>query len=235
MKKNSNTPPTLEDLLSSIEHQGRDARRREQISAMLERMAAEESAARRHTVRLWTVRMAVAASVMGIIITVARLMQPQLPPVGFQMAQAPSIVPPVLHKDSMILSPESVTLSPTQAPVTLQPLATPDTAYMLHSHAVNAMEGENSVAEVPMLVHPMPEQLLAEAEMAALPDGDIRSFQQPQIPLETLAQSEPASAPEAPHEDTPAAKSKPRGNSFFKLFEPKPSMMEGTMLAFHII
>ena len=65
MKKNSNTPPTLEDLLSSIEHQGRDARRREQISAMLERMAAEESASRRHTVRLWTVRVAVAASVVG--------------------------------------------------------------------------------------------------------------------------------------------------------------------------
>ena len=97
------------------------------------------------------------------------------------------------------------------------------------------MEGESSEAAAPMLVHPMPAQLLAEAEMAAVPDGDIRSFQQPQIPLETLAQSEPASAPEAPHEDTPAAKPKPRGNSFFKLFEPKPSMMEGTMLAFHII
>ena len=235
MKKNSNTPPTLEDLLSSIEHQGRDARRREQISAMIERMAAEESASRRHTVRLWTVRVAVAASVVGIIMTVARLMQPQPQPVGSQMAQAPSIVPPVLHSDSLLHLSETATVSPTQAPAALQPLATPDTAYMLHPQAVNATEGESSVAEAPMLVHPMPAQLLAEAEMAALPDGDIRSFQQPQMPLETLAQSEPASAPEAPHEDTPAAKSKPRGNSFFKLFEPKPSMMEGTMLAFHII
>ena len=231
MKKNSNTPPTLEDLLSSIEHQGRDARRREQISTMLERMAAEESASRRHTVRLWTVRVAVAASVMGIIMTVARLMQPQPQPVGSQMAQAPSIVPPVLHSDSVLRSSETATVSPTQAPVTLQPSAASDTLPRM----VHTMEGESSVAEVPMLVHPMPEHLLAEAEMAALPDGDIRSFQQPQIPLETLAQSEPATAPEAPQEDTPAAKPKPRGNSFFKLFEPKPSMMEGTMLAFHII
>ena len=231
MKKNSNTPPTLEDLLSSIEHQGRDARRREQISAMIERMAAEESASRRHTVRLWTVRVAVAASVMGIIMTVARLMQPQLQPVGSQMAQAPIIVPPVLHSDSLLRSSETATVSPTQAPVTLQPSAASDTLPRM----VHTMEGESSEAAAPMLVHPMPAQLLAEAEMAALPDGDIRSFQQPQIPLETLAQSEPASAPEAPHEDTPAAKSKPRGNSFFKLFEPKPSMMEGTMLAFHII
>ena len=235
MKKNSNTPPTLEELLSSIEHQGRDARRREQISAMLERMAAEESAARRHTVRLWTVRVAVAASVMGIIMTVARLMQPQMQPVGSQKAQAPSIVPPVLHSDSVLHTSETASVSPTQAPAALQPSATPDTAYMLHPQVVNATEDESSVAEVPMLVHPMPEHLLAEAEMAALPDGDTRSLQQPQIPLETLAQSEPASAPEAPQEDTPAAKSKPRGNSFFKLFEPKPSMMEGTMLAFHII
>ena len=231
MKKNSNTPPTLEDLLSSIEHQGRDARRREQISAMLERMAAEEAASRRHTVRLWTVRVAVAASVMGIIMTVARLMQPQMQPVGSQMAQAPSIVPPVLHSDSVLHSSESVTVSPTQAPVTLQPSAASDTLPRM----VHTMEGESSEAAAPMLVHPMPAQLLAEAEMAAVPDGDIRSFQQPQIPLETLAQSEPASAPEAPEEDTPAAKPKPSGNSFFKLFEPKPSMMEGTMLAFHII
>ena len=231
MKKNSNTPPTLEDLLSSIEHQGRDARRREQISAMLERMAAEESAARRHTVRLWTVRVAVAASVMGIIMTVARLMQPQMQPVGSQMAQAPSIVPPVLHRNSVLHSSESVTVSPTQAPLTLQPSAASDTLPRM----VHTMEGESSEAAAPMLVHPMPEQLLAEAEMAALPDGDIRSFQQPQIPLETLAQSEPASAPEAPQEDTPAANPKSRGNSFFKLFEAKPSMMEGTMLAFHII
>lgn len=231
MKKNSNTPPTLEDLLSSIEHEGRDARRREQISAMLERMAAEESAARRHTVRLWTVRVAVAASVMGIIMTVARLMQPQMQPVGSQMAQAPSIVPPVLHRNSVLHSSESVTVSPTQAPLTLQPSAASDTLPRM----VHTMEGESSEAAAPMLVHPMPEQLLAEAEMAALPDGDIRSFQQPQIPLETLAQSEPASAPEAPQEDTPAANPKSRGNSFFKLFEAKPSMMEGTMLAFHII
>lgn len=231
MKKNSNTPPTLEDLLSSIEHQGRDARRREQISAMIERMAAEEAAARRHTVRLWTVRVAVAASVVGIIMTVARLMQPQPQPVGSQMAQAPSIVPPVLHSDSVLCSSETATVSPTQAPLTLQPSAASDTLPLM----VHTMEGESSEAAAPMLVHPMPEHLLAEAEMAALPDGDIRSFQQPQMPLETLAQSEPATAPEAPTEDTPAAKSKPRGNSFFKLFEPKPSMMEGTMLAFHII
>ena len=231
MKKNSNTPPTLEDLLSSIEHEGRDARRRDQISAMIERMAAEESAARRHTVRLWTVRVAVAASVMGIIMTVVRLMQPQMQPVGSQMAQAPSIVPPVLHSDSLLHSSETATASPTQAPLTLQPSAASDTLPRM----VHTMEGESSEAAAPMRVHPMPEQLLAEAEMAALPDGDIRSFQQPQIPLETLAQSEPASAPEAPKEDTPAAKPKPRGNSFFKLFEPKPSMMEGTMLAFHII
>lgn len=231
MKKNSNTPPTLEDLLSSIEHQGRDARRREQISAMLERMAAEESASRRHTVRLWTVRVAVAASVVGVIMTVARLMQPQPQPVGSQMAQAPIIVPPVLHSDSVLRSSETATVSPTQAPLTLQPSAASDTLPRM----VHTMEGESSVAEAPMLVHPMPEQLLAEAEMAALPDGDIRSFQQPQMTLETLAQSEPATAPEAPKEDTPAANPKPRGNSFFKLFEAKPSMMEGTMLAFHII
>lgn len=231
MKKNSNTPPTLEDLLSSIEHQGRDARRREQISAMLERMAAEEAASRRHTVRLWTVRVAVAASVMGIIMTVARLMQPQLQTVGSQVAQAPIIVPPVLHSDSLLRSSETATVSPTQAPLTLQPSAASDTLPRM----VHTMEGESSEAAAPMLVHPMPAQLLAEAEMAALPDGDIRSFQQPQMALETLAQSEPATAPEAPQEDTPAANSKPRGNSFFKLFEAKPSMMEGTMLAFHII
>ncbi len=231
MKKNSNTPPTLEDLLSSIEHQGRDARRREQISAMLERMAAEEAASRRHTVRLWTVRVAVAASVMGIIMTVARLMQPQLQTVGSQVAQAPSIVPPVLHSDSLLRSSETATVSPTQAPVTLQPSAASDTLPRM----VHTMEGESSEAAAPMLVHPMPAQLLAEAEMAAVPNGDIRSFQQPQMTLETLAQSEPATAPEAPQEDTPAAKTKPRGNSFFKLFEAKPSMMEGTMLAFHII
>ena len=55
MKKNNDTP-TLEQLLASVEHAGRDARRQQQLSEMIERMAAEEASKRHRSVRLWAVR-----------------------------------------------------------------------------------------------------------------------------------------------------------------------------------
>ena len=72
MKKNS-TPPTLEELLASLEHAGRDARRQQQLSEIIERMAAEETAQRRRTVRLWSVRLVAAACLVLFMMTIVRL------------------------------------------------------------------------------------------------------------------------------------------------------------------
>ena len=71
MKKNNNTP-TLQELLGSVEHAGRDARRQQQLAEMIERMAAEENAqkaAHRHTVRMWSTRIAVAATITLFLTT----------------------------------------------------------------------------------------------------------------------------------------------------------------------
>lgn len=71
MKKDNNTP-TLQELLGSVEHAGRDARRQQQLAEMIERMAAEETAqkaAHRHTVRMWSTRIAVAATITLFLTT----------------------------------------------------------------------------------------------------------------------------------------------------------------------
>ena len=90
MKKNNDTP-TLEQLLASVEHAGRDARRQQQLSEMIERMAAEEASKRHRSVRLWAVRFAAAAAVTLFVVTSVWILTNPSPLVGVQVAQAPVV------------------------------------------------------------------------------------------------------------------------------------------------
>ena len=115
MKKNNSTP-TLEELLNSVEHAGRDARRREQLAEMIERMAAEEAAqkaAQRHTVRMWTTRIAVAATVTLFVTTsIWRWGNREVTSEAPLVAQAPMVRPTVMPL-------------PQTAPITRIPQSTP--------------------------------------------------------------------------------------------------------------
>ena len=80
--KTNNENPTLEQLLASVEHAGRDARRQQQLSDMIEQLS-EAEASRRSTVRRRVVRIAVAATITLFVTTsVWRWLSPSQPQAG---------------------------------------------------------------------------------------------------------------------------------------------------------
>ena len=88
MKKNSE-PLSLEQLLASVEHAGRDSRRQQQLSAMIERMADDE-AKKRRTFRMWAIPLAAAATVTLFVITSVWQWEDPMQPAGPQLCRRPN-------------------------------------------------------------------------------------------------------------------------------------------------
>lgn len=215
MKKNSDTP-TLEQLLASVEHAGRDSRRRQQLSAMIEQMAADEADKRRQS-RLWTARLAAAATVTLFVSTAVWQWTRPAPIVGPQLAQAPVVRPTVLHVPQPVAP----------APVAATPAPTPAAAdYVLQP--LPAMGVANTSAPI-----------VAEPEEALPHHSDydhlaMAENEEPQA-TDTQSPSTPAAEPVQMAQTATNANPQPRRNSFFSLFQAEPSMMDGTTLAFNIL
>lgn len=220
MKKNNDTP-TLEQLLASVEHAGRDARRQQQLAEMIERMAAEEASKRRRSVRLWTVRVAAAATVTLFIVTsVWRIANPS-PSLGVQLAQAPVVRTPKLPLPTMVPLRQAATTpdKPWSAPVRQrQAMASVSVA------EEQPMEVEAAAVE-PVPDFPVMEETIAEAVVQEEPMPIVEEEEPVVTDMEpaAMAQSSP----------TPKPKQERRG--FFSLFRAEPSLMDGTMLAFNIL
>lgn len=226
MKKNNDTP-TLEQLLQSIEHAGRDHRRQQQLAQMIDQMADAEQS-RRRTVRLWSARLAVAASITLFVVVPVWKWIDSSQPAGPQLAEAF----PLRHGRLPVprpVSPVSASPAPNRAlrPAALQLASLSDTA---------APSADNSVsqpvlpAEVEILaVEPI---LFSEADIAEIAladplpdiaDSAVETFDfQPVLP-----QPQPDQIAEVPAE--------PRRQSFFSFLNAEPSLMDGTMLAFNIL
>lgn len=220
MKKNNDTP-TLEQLLASVEHAGRDARRQQQLAEMIERMAAEEASKRRRSVRLWTARVAAAATVTLFIVTsVWRIANPS-PSLGVQLAQVPADRTPKLPTPTMVPLRQAETTpdKPSSAPVCQkQAMAAISVA------EEQPIEVEAAAVE-PVPDFPVMEETIAEAVVQEEPLPIVEE-EEPVVTSmepETMAQSSP----------TPKPKQERRG--FFSLFRAEPSLMDGTMLAFNIL
>ena len=215
MKKNSDTP-TLEQLLASVEHAGRDSRRRQQLSAMIEQMATDEADKRRQS-RLWTARLAAAATVTLFVSTAVWQWTRPAAIVGPQLAQAPVVRPTVLHVPQPVApAPVAATLAPTPAAAdyVLQPLP--------------AMGVANTSA--PIVAEP-------EEALPHYSDYDHLAMAENEEPQATYTQSPstPAAEPVQMAQTATNANPQPRRNSFFSLFQAEPSMMDGTTLAFNIL
>ena len=219
MKKNS-TPPTLEELLASLEHAGRNARRQQQLSEMIERMAAEEAAAKRRSVRLWSVRLVAAACLVLFMMTIVHLWYPSPVSVEPQLAQAPQVQLPKPHMAPA--EPYKATPHPasTTPPTTINepkpalPLQ-PDVADpILEEIAPSPIDEPSLLSE--QYAEVVPEELPADEESPAVP------FQSETT--DAIAQAEPAPAPEAPTQR----------RSLFRLRMAEPSMMDGNVLALQI-
>lgn len=220
MKKNNDTP-TLEQLLASVEHAGRDARRQQQLLEMIERMATEEASKRHRSVRLWAVRFAAAAAVTLFVVTSVWILTNPSPLVGVQVAQAP-----VVRKTKLPV--------PTMEPLRQAAKAPGKTLNVSVSKpqatvAMPVVEEQPIVAEVaavePVPDFPVMEETIAEAVVQ-------------EEPMPTVEEEEPVVTdmePAAMAQSSPTPKPKQERRGFFSLFRAEPSLMDGTMLAFNIL
>ncbi len=214
MKKNSE-PLSLEQLLASVEHAGRDSRRQQQLSAMIERMADDE-AKKRRTFRMWAIPLAAAATVTLFVITSVWQWKDPMQPAGPQLAQAPAV------RRTELPLPQTK-----QQPVAIAPVqhrAAVEDGTLPLPGIVTATPAQPLVMEVVEPVMPQ-EEYLAEAlleETDTLYQGNIT----PAVPAD-----EPSQLAQAPAEPKTAERSR----SFFSFFHAEPSMMDGTVLAFNIL
>lgn len=219
MKKNS-TPPTLEELLASLEHAGRDARRQQQLSQMIERMAAEEAAAKRRSVRLWSVRLVAAACLLLFMLTLVRLWQPILQQEGPQLAQVPQVQMPKPHMAPA--EPRRATSQPTASPIPAT-ISKPKPALPLQPDVVDPILEE--IAPSP-IDEP---SLLTEQYAEVVPEELPTEEESPAVPFlpettDAIAQAEPVPEPETPEQH----------RSLFRLRMAEPSLMDGNVLALQI-
>lgn len=215
MKKNSESL-SLEQLLASVEHAGRDSRRQQQLSAMIERMADDE-AKKRRTFRMWAVPLAAAATVTLFVITSVWQWEDPMQPAGPQLAQAPAVRRTELPLPQTNTPPTAV-VAPAQRRTVVddgtQPLpgivATTPAVPLIMEVVEPVVPQEEYIAEV------LPE----ETDTLYLGNSN------PAAPAEQASQL--AQAPDEP-------KSSERSRSFFSFFHAEPSMMDGTVLAFNIL
>jgi len=218
MKKDNETP-TLEQLLASVEHAGRDARRQQQLAEMIERMAAEETVqktTRRRAVGMWTARIAVAATVTLFVTTsIWRWNNNGGSAEASLVAEAPAVRPtvmslrqtaPITHIRQAEPASDRHTPKPVlDIPEQMQPLSIEE--------IFESLQPENIAPE------------LGDQLADLMPESEINSLQlAPVQPLtQDLAQSEPA-----PQSNT-------HKRSIFSFMQAEPSMMEGTTLALNLL
>lgn len=211
----------LEQMLASLEHAGRDERRRQELGAMIDRMGGAESAERKRGFWWWSVRVAAAACVFFFISTAVRIWfiptEKAVQVAQTEVPERPEVLPAVpatAEEDEVRANAEararrSVPVqasdeTPEQQPVEellAEEVAVPEVVEPLDAVEVPTVIIEDDIAPDP--------ELVAEAAVE-------------QQPVVALPQDEPQAEPE-----------KATLGSFFKsLFRlAEPSAMDGTTLA----
>lgn len=227
MKKQTE-PFTLERLLATVEHAGRDARRQEHLAEMIEQMAVSEAkdsntklATRSHVVRLWTIRIAAAACLVLFIMTAVRLWVNPIQPEGVKYAQAPTLPHPVIGFSQKEYS------KPVSQQVVIHKTS------VVSEVAVNPDEEVGPfLPEEAILEEAMPEDV-EEVLVIELPVQDELPAYEYVAENEVEEEDEPESTAYAQAEPVPA---KPARHSFFNLFLfAEPDLMEGNTLSLRLI
>ena len=211
----------LEDLLDDVEHAGRDERRQQELGAMIDRMAGEESAEQRHGFWWWSTRVAAAACVLFFISTAVRIWfiptEEAVQVAQTEVPVAPEVRPvapaPVEEPEVKVAPAPRIKRASTVQPVVETPEQQSVEELLAEEVAVPEVVEPFDTVEVPTVIieddiAPDPE-LVAEAAVE-------------QQPVVALPQAEPQAEPE-----------KATLGSFFKsLFRlAEPSAMDGTTLA----
>ena len=211
-------------MLATLEHAGRDERRRQELGAMIDGMAGAENAAPRHGFWWWGARVAAAACVLFFISTAVRIWFIPTDE-AVQVAQAEVPVVPVAPEvrpvaPAPVEEPE-VTVAPApriKKSIPAQPIVeTPE------QQSVEELLAEEVV--LPEVVEPLDTAevptVIIEDDIAPDPELVAEAAVEQQ-PVVALPQAEPQAEPE-----------KATLGSFFKsLFRlAEPSAMDGTTLA----
>lgn len=210
--KSTNPNPSLEELLASVEHAGRDARRQQQLAEMVEGLAAKEDAARRRVVRLWTARIAAAACLLGVIFTIVHYINL---PVASTVPMLAEVRPMDVKRPSVAKTPEAMQ---------------PSVPLRQEHNVVRQVYPTMELPErLPDLVEE--ESLIVLTEVPELAPVNLSDFYADvapeQFPTEALAQAETVEEPK------PTERAKRR--SIFSIGNSEPDLMEGNTLSIRLI
>ena len=220
----------LYELLRTVEHAGRDNRRQQQLSDLIDSLAAEEESAHRKVLwRRWSIGISVAACLVLFVTTIVKFTaQDAIQPSGSLVAeaQADTAAKPMLDEinddDSPSLGERTVrphTVSPAIAPQRVaeqsddrQVVKEMDEAFTEEVIPVDVYDNDVQYAE-------QIEQRKSEDTLLEHVDADSDNVQmQPQFAMQE-----------------PAAKQEKAPRKWFKLRRANPSKMDGTVLAFNLL
>lgn len=217
--KTDNDNMDLQELLASLEHAGRDERRRQELGDMIDRMAAAES--RRHGFWWWGGRVAAAACIFFFISTAVRIW---FIPTGDAVQVARTEVSPMPEVPAAAPSPAAVR----EVQVAPSPCVRRERPVKVAEEVVEKQSVEELLVEevaVPKVEEPcdtaVAPTVIIEDDVA--PNTDWVAEAVPEEPAAAaLPQDEPAAEPEK----------LTIGSIFKSLFRlAEPSAMDGTTLA----
>lgn len=213
----------LAEMLQSIEHAGRDNRRQQHLSALIDQMAAEEAAAtRRRNRKRWAIAFSAAACIALFITTIVRLTgtTASVPSAGGNLMAG--LVGDTIIENTGIS--DTLLVAPQHAVKKREPL-------MIASNEVSNDDPsqeteENTSIEDTIIDILEPEVLIAE-NIEDLED-ETESIDIIATPVTSVDNNDNVTTPE---KQEPAKK--PR--RFIRLRRSEPSKMDGTMLALRIM
>lgn len=220
----------LDELLRTVEHAGRDNRRQQQLSDLIDSLAAEEESAHRKVLwRRWSIGISVAACLVLFVTTIVKFTaQDAIQPSGSLVAeaQADTAAKPMLDDinddDSPSLGERTVrphTVSPAVAPQRVaeqsddrQVVKEMDEAFNEEVIPVDVYDNDVQYAE-------QIDQRKSEDTLLEHVGADSDNVQmQPQFAMQE-----------------PTAKQEKAPRKWFKLRRANPSKMDGTVLAFNLL
>lgn len=237
MKKSINSPG-LEELLASVEHAGRDARRQQQLAEMIGQMAAQEGAAKRRIVRLWTVGIAAAACLLLFVSLIFGWHNDPLHPATGKKGESILVAENTRPAEQTI---SQITVAPTVHPsVTKRRVHAEERAVVVQFAPIAIAEDKiPDIETVPIVDYADNENFAEAIEKEPAIDGEgrhVTSF--PKAEEFASAKEEPLQT-EPQHVETrpvPAEPAKePRHRSLFQILFTEPDLMEDNTLSFRLI
>lgn len=239
--RKTDEPFELEELLKAVEHAGRDNRRQQQLSELIDKLASDEAATNRKKVwRRWSIAISAAACLLIFVTTLVRLSTPNTnQPSGTLLASTGTDT----IDRKLVQSVDSLDNVDTQSQ--RQPWS--KAGYMLKrsTHSQNGSLLAENISEEPV----EPERIVAEPEIdndttINFFDNDIQYAEQIQIhgSDEMIQASEhiDTTTPNVSVDNTVThvdnrGYDQKRSRRWFSLRRAEPSKMDGTMLALRIM